>query len=86
MFPGLDATANDGIRAVVGRLREEHQVVHELLNRLAGAARALETDPSETQFAEVRAIYDRLFEVVKSHFRYEEGELEEAIGVYLGGI
>lgn len=86
MFPGLEAAQNDGIRAVVARLREEHEVVHELLNRLAKAARALEAETTDARFEELRAVYARLFDVVRSHFRYEETELEEAIGVYLGGI
>ncbi len=86
MFPGLEAVQNEGLRAVVTRLRAEHEVVHELLNRLAYAAQALGADATDTRFDEVRAIYAKLFEVVRSHFRYEETELEEAIGVYLGGV
>lgn len=86
MFPGIDGPATEGIRAVVTRLREEHRVIHELLNRLAGAAKALADAPTDAQFAEVQAIYAALFAAVKSHFRYEETELEEAIGVYLDGI
>ena len=86
MFPGLEGSAPDGIRAVVDRLKEEHKVIHELLNRLAAAAKALAADGSEARFADVKAVYRALFEAVRSHFRYEETELEEAIGVYLGGI
>ena len=86
MFPGLDGPAPEGIRAVVARLKEEHKVIHELLNRLAVAAQALAAEGADARFAEVQAVYRALFEAVRSHFRYEETELEEAIGVYLGGI
>ncbi len=86
MFPGLEGPAPDGIRAVVARLKYEHKVIHELLNRLAAAAQVLAADGSDQRFAEVQAVYRALFEAVRSHFRYEETELEEAIGVYLGGV
>ena len=86
MFPGIDGRATEGIRAVVARLREEHRVIHELLDRLAVAGQTLAREATDERFAEARAIYAKLFEAVRSHFKYEETELEEAIGVYLGGI
>ena len=86
MFPGIHGPAAPGIRAVVDRLRAEHEVIHELLNRLAAAARTCASAPSEDHFAKLRDTYARLFDQVRSHFRYEETELEEAIGVYLGGV
>ncbi len=86
MFPGLEDHGTEGLRAVVARLREEHGVVHELLNRLASAAQALAYEPTEARFTQVRAVYAKLHAEIRSHFRYEETELEEAIGVYLGGI
>lgn len=86
MFPGIHGPAGEGIRAVVDRLREEHKVIHELLDRLAVAAKALAAEATDKRFEEVRAVYRALFEAVRSHFKYEETELEEAIGVYLGGI
>ena len=86
MFPGIDAPATKGIRAVVARLRQEHRVIHELLNRLAVAAHACAEEATEAQFEELGAVYSKLLEQVRSHFRYEETELEEAIGVYLDGI
>ena len=86
MFPGIHGPAGEGIRAVVDRLRQEHKVIHELLNRLAVAAQALASQASDKRFADVQAVYTALFEAVRSHFRYEETELEEAIGVYLDEI
>ncbi len=85
MFPGLES-ASEAIRDVVARLRQEHEVVHELLNRLATSARALRANPTDDGFAETKAIYAKLHDTVRSHFGYEETELQEAIGVYLGGI
>lgn len=86
MFPGIEGPAVEGIRAVVARLRDEHRVIHELLDRLAEAAIACADDPTDDRFAALNAVYSRLFEQIRSHFRYEETELQEAIGVYLGGI
>ena len=86
MFPGIHGPAGAGIRAVVDRLRAEHKVIHELLNRLATTARTCASDPTDDNFAALRDVYAQLFEQVRSHFRYEETELQEAIGVYLGGV
>jgi iron-sulfur cluster repair protein YtfE (RIC family) len=86
MFPGIHGPAGEGIRAVVERLRREHEVIHELLNRLAAAAQDCASEPTEEHFAALRDVYAKLFEQVRSHFRYEETELQEAIGVYLGGV
>ena len=86
MFPGLEGTALDGIRKVVARLKAEHLVIHELLVRLANAARACAEYPTEARFDNLRAVYSRTFTQVRSHFRYEETELKEAIGVYLDGL
>lgn len=86
MFPELDAKASEEIRAVVARLREEHEVVHELLDRLAVAATELERESTEPSFQNARAIFHQLHRAIKSHFQYEETELAEAIGYYLEGI
>ena len=82
LFPQLHARGSAELRAVVNRLRAEHKVVHELLERLAAVANDLADAPTETQFTEAGAIFDQLVAVVRSHFRYEETTLEEALGVY----
>lgn len=82
LFPQLHARGSPQIRAVVDRLRAEHKVVHELLERLAAKANDLTADPSADQFAEAGAIFSQLVSVVRSHFHYEETTLEEALGVY----
>lgn len=82
MFPSLERGGNAGINAVVEKLRAEHLVVHALLEQVYEAAVALVTELSEDSFAEARAVFEQLEAVVKSHFRYEETELEEAIGAF----
>lgn len=83
MFPELERKANDGIRAVVKRLHEEHQIVHALIERLHLAAVALVSEPNDGTFADTRVKFNALSDVVRSHFGYEETELAEAIGVHL---
>ena len=86
MFPRIEAAGGGMFRAVVAKLLSEHEVVHELIIRLGRAAEALVEDPNEANFADAAATYRKLETVVRSHFRYEETELEEAIGYYLGSI
>lgn len=59
---------------------------HELIIRLGRAAEALAEDPRDANFVQAAATFRKLEEVVRSHFGYEETELAEAIGYYLGAI
>ncbi|MFC6640281.1 hemerythrin domain-containing protein [Sulfitobacter sediminilitoris] len=86
MFPRIEAAGGGMFREIVAKLKAEHEVVHELIVRLDRAADALAKDPSETNFAEAAKTFRKLEEVVRSHFGYEETELAEAIGYYLGSI
>ena len=86
MFPRIEAAGGGMFRAVVAKLRAEHEVVHELIIRLSRAADALAEDPSEENFVQAGTTFRKLEEVVRSHFGYEETELAEAIGYYLGSI
>lgn len=86
MFPRIQAAGGGMFRKVVAKLLAEHEVVHELIIRLDRAADTLIEDPSEANFVRTAATYRKLEEVVRSHFRYEETELVEAIGYYLGSI
>ena len=86
MFPRLEAAGGGMFQQIVAKLLSEHEVVHELIIRLGRAADKLATDPSEANFIGASQVYRKLEEVVRSHFGYEEAELEEAIGYYLGGI
>ncbi|PRY84798.1 hemerythrin domain-containing protein [Donghicola tyrosinivorans] len=86
MFPRISAAGGGMFREVVAKLLSEHEVVHELIIRLSDAADTLIEDPSEAHFTQAAATYRKLEEIVRSHFRYEETELAEAIGYYLGSI
>jgi len=86
MFPELAGQPNEALRAVVAKLRAEHEVIHALLLELHAAAQALVATPTEATFAAARTAFDRLHGAIRSHFGYEETELAEAIGFYLDGI
>ncbi|MEM6609579.1 MAG: hemerythrin domain-containing protein [Pseudomonadota bacterium] len=85
LFPELEAKAPVGIQAVIAKLRAEHKVVHAYLERLTEAAATLIKTPSDANFDATSAVFEELEAVVRSHFRYEETELEEAIGVFVDG-
>lgn len=86
MFPALAGQGNDALGKVVAQLRAEHKVVHELLTRLGAAAETLAHTPDAPNFKAAFEVFFALRKAVLSHFKYEESELEEAIGHYLGGI
>lgn len=86
VFPRLEAQQVDALTALVARLRAEHKVVHELIIRLERAAMALMFETTPENFAEAKAVYWKLEEVIRSHFGYEETQLEEAIGLFLDGL
>ena len=50
------------------------------------AARDLIDDPGAERFDVAYDLFKRLRAVIQSHFGYEEREIGEAIGYYLGGI
>jgi iron-sulfur cluster repair protein YtfE (RIC family) len=81
VFPTLEGHT-EGLDRVVARLRAEHLVIHDLLERLEGAAVALITDPGSANASALRAAFKTLEAFVISHFGYEQTELEEALGYY----
>lgn len=86
MFPRIEAAGGGRFREIVAKLKAEHEVVHELIIRLNRAADELAENPSEAKFTHAAVTFRKLEEVVRSHFGYEETELAEAIGYYLGAI
>lgn len=82
IFPPLHAKGNAGLKKVIDRLREEHLVIHQTLDGLEAAAMAAIQNPRAETFALLKAIFLRLEKFVKSHFGYEEAELEEALGYH----
>ena len=81
IFPILHHVGSPGLRRVVERLAAEHLVVHELIEELNTHARIMLQNPNAKNFAMLKNIFTTLDRVVRSHFGYEETELEEALGV-----
>jgi hypothetical protein len=82
VFPVLDRRGSEGLRKVVQRLRAEHEVIHALLDELQIAARAAVDRADAHSFAILKESFDRLDRTVRSHFGYEEVELEQALGYH----
>ena len=81
LFPAL-MQGSDGLRKVVVRLSAEHKIIHKLLEMLQERSVAIISDPNSENFAQLKQVFEVLEEVVTSHFGYEQGELEEAIGYW----
>lgn len=86
MFPELEGQKIPELTAVVAKLRAEHKVVHELLERLSAAAGRLVNHPSEANFDLCADIFEKLEAVVRSHFSYEETELRDALDYLVQAI
>ncbi len=82
IFPILEARADAGLRAVIDKLRQEHTVIHTLLEALGAQADAVMAAPGPDSYAALKDTFDKLETAIKSHFSYEETELEEALGVF----
>jgi hemerythrin-like domain-containing protein len=86
MFPLLHEEGSVGVKKVVERLMAEHLVVHELIEELEQRAWACLQNPSAETFAEAKETFLVLNTCVRSHFGYEETELEDALSVIDVGI
>jgi len=81
LFPRLRG-GSEGLRKVVDRLAQEHEVIHAIIDRLENEARAVLETPDAGHFAALRETFGLLAGIVRSHFGYEQSELEEAIGYH----
>lgn len=81
IFPGI-AAQGEAFRKVADRLRAEHGVVHELLERLVTALDVLAAAPGADTFADARTLYEALERVLLSHLGYEEDSIGDAIGYF----
>lgn len=81
MLPGI-AAISDGYRQVADRLRAEHVVVHELLERQIAALEALAAQPTDENFAAATEIFAALERVLLSHLGYEEDQVGDALGYF----
>jgi len=82
VFPVLHRQGSEGLRKVVERLRAEHDVIHALLEGLQAAARAAVERADAHSFAILKQTFATLDRTVRSHFGYEEVELEQALGYH----
>ena len=76
LFPHLRLT-EPGLRPVIDRLEAEHQVIHEVIERVDRALVALVAGPNGMKG--LRAEVDLLTDTLLSHFAYEERELVEPL-------
>ena len=81
MFPAL-RQASGTLRQVVDRLSEEHLIIHQLLETLEAAAITTISKPDGETFSDLKTAFLALERFVRSHFGYEQEELEEALGYY----
>ncbi|MCR6673493.1 hemerythrin domain-containing protein [Devosia ginsengisoli] len=85
IFPAL-AQQGPGFKAIADRLRAEHVVVHELLERLVAALNALAEEPTPARFEDARTVYHALERVLLSHLGWEEDAMGDALGYFgIGG-
>lgn len=82
MFPALSARAEPALQRVIDRLITEHRVVHDLIGRLREAAAVLAANPAPDQLAGCAMAFDRLDRAIRSHFGYEETQLEGALAAH----
>lgn len=81
IFPAL-TRGGDGLRRVIQRLKEEHLVIHQLIEQMeARAIEVIDTLGPEA-FSRLCETFQILERIAKSHFGYEQEELQEAIGYW----
>jgi len=85
IFPAI-AKQGEAFARVAERLRAEHAVVHELLERLIVALDALARDPNAEHFLAARAVHQALDRVLLSHLGYEEEAIGDALGYFGIGV
>lgn len=85
IFPAI-AQQGEAFARVADRLRAEHAVVHELLERLIVALDSLARDPNAENFAAACAVYRALDRVLLSHLGYEEEAIGDALGYFGIGV
>jgi iron-sulfur cluster repair protein YtfE (RIC family) len=82
LFPVLHERGNDGVKKVVERLMAEHEIIHHYLQELEFQNIANAQNSTPTSFAALKETFLALEKLIHSHFKYEETELEVAIGFY----
>ncbi len=86
VFPILHQQGSAGLKKVIERLAAEHLVVHELIEELQHNANLLNQKRDAESYAQLKATFTALNTSVRSHFGYEETELEDALAIIDVGI
>lgn len=81
IFPQLSEKSL-AFKKVIDRLAREHDVVHDLLERLISVLAQLINEPSRGLFDEAVEIYQLFEKVLLSHFGYEEESIGGALGYF----
>ena len=81
VFPAL-AQQGEAFRRIAERLRAEHVVVHELLERLVEALNDLAREPGPERVQAAVTLYRALERVLLSHLGYEEDAMGDALGYF----
>jgi len=81
IFPVL-RVGNRALDAVIDRLAEEHLVIHGWIERLLERLVDYRAHPDADTYGALRDDFRVLARLVRSHFGYEQTELEDAIGKY----
>ena len=82
LYPQLERQGNAALNAVLTRLRQEHRMLHDLIETLADAADRLAERPEPANFSACAEAFVQLDRAVRSHFRYEEDSIGPALGHY----
>lgn len=82
MFPAIAEHASPGVQRVLDRLIAEHRLIHDLIRALHRAATALARDPTPGHLDACAAGFADLDRAIRSHFGYEETQLQAPLGAY----
>lgn len=85
IFPAL-ALQGAAFKAIADRLRAEHVVVHDLLERLVDALNTMVDEPTPQRFEQTKTVYHALERVLLSHLGYEEDAMGDALGYFGIGV
>lgn len=77
LFPSL-RREDESLKPVLNKLREEHEIIAEQIDRVDRALVAMMNDPRELE--QVRRVADELGDMLLSHLAYEEDELLGPLG------